>query len=105
MVTADATRLEYVGLLGEILARLGSTTSARSIQQQLADDRRLYTYGRPQFLSARIAAILGDRDRAVQLLELAKQRGYPYDLEFHRDPALAPLRGLAVLRQLEAQRE
>jgi serine/threonine-protein kinase len=105
LAAADPHQLDYVGLLGEVLARLGSTTHAQQIQQQLSSDRRAYAYGRPQFLAARIAATLGDLDRAVQLLESAKQRGYPYDLEFHRDQALIPLRGLPILRQLDAQRE
>ena len=42
---------------------------------------------------ARIAAQLGERPAAVELLRAALTQGKPYDLTLHTDRALEPLRG------------
>lgn len=47
--------------------------------------------------------MLGDRVRAAWLLKSAHRKRYPYDLNYHRDPALAGVRGLPIARDLDAQ--
>jgi TolB-like protein len=102
----DTTRREfYLGFLGVLAVQLRNRGQAEAFLRQLAEDRRPYRFGEPQFQAGRIAAALRDLERATQLFVLALDRGYPYDLEFHRDQALVGLRGLPIMRQLEARRD
>ena len=102
----DPTRRDdYIGFLGVVAAQAGYRVRARALLDQLAAERRPYTFGRPQFQAGRIAAALGDLDRAADLLASAGAQGHPYEMDFHRDPILALLRGLPILRQLDARRE
>ena len=59
----------------------------------------LATYAR-----ARIAALLGRRQRAVDLLRDALAQGYPFGVGLHNDPDFEPLRDygpfLALVRPL-----
>lgn len=106
LAAQDTTRREvYLGFLGVLSARLGNRGHAITLLEQLADDRRPFRFGEPQFQAGRIAAVLGDFQRATQLFVLALDRGNPYDLEFHRDQALVGLRGLPIMRQLEARHD
>jgi TolB-like protein len=104
LATRDSTQPEYLGLSGVLAGQLGSSTRAHDLLQRLANDTRPYTYGRPQFQAGRIAAVLRDFERASQLLTLAVSRGYPYNLELHRDPVLKALHGLPIVRLLDARR-
>jgi tetratricopeptide (TPR) repeat protein len=106
LVAQDTTRREfYLGFLGVLSARVGNHGQANTFLKQLADDRRPYRFGEPQFQAGRIAAAMRDFERAAQLFVLALDRGHPYDLEFHRDQALVGLRGLPIMRQMEARQD
>jgi hypothetical protein len=96
-----AQRDYYLGFIGIVSAQLGDTAGAQELSRRLAGDQRPFTFGEPQVQAARIAADLGDSAQAVRLLEAAFRKGYPYDLEFHRDQALASVRGLAAVRKLD----
>jgi serine/threonine-protein kinase len=91
---------EYLGLLGIAAVRMGDRRLAAELEERLAGDHRRFTFGEPQFQASRIAGLLGDRGRAGALLEAAFDQAYPYDMDFHRDPSLAPLRGLPVMGRL-----
>jgi hypothetical protein len=54
---------------------------------------------------ARIAAQLGDRDRAVDLLREAYSRGASYGLWLHNDPLLDDLRGYPPFERFIAPKE
>lgn len=105
VIKDPATRDSYLGLLGIVAARLGNRPRAQLLLDQLAGDRRPYTFGGPQFHAARIAAELRDTARATALLTSALRSGYPYDVEVHRDRALARLKGLSIYRQFDAGRD
>jgi len=94
----------YVGFAGLLAAWTGDRPLALEREQQLADERRPFTFGEPQFQAGRIAAALGDLQRAEALLTLALRHGYPYGIEFHRDRSLGPLRGRPIMNQLDIQR-
>jgi hypothetical protein len=79
---------------------MGDRRLAAELEERLAGDHRRFTFGEPQFQASRIAGLLGDRGRAGALLEAAFDQAYPYDMDFHRDPSLAPLRGLPVMGRL-----
>jgi len=91
----------YVGFAGLLAAWTGDRSLALEREQQLADERRPFTFGEPQFQAGRIAAALGDLQRAEALLTLALRHGYPYGIEFHRDRSLGPLRGRPIMNQLD----
>jgi hypothetical protein len=95
----------YLGLLGVVAARLGNRTRAQAIIEQLAADQRPYTFAEPQFQAGRIAAELKDFNRAEELFSVALNRGYPYDLEFHRDESIDHLRGRPIRGKLDINRE
>lgn len=104
LIKEDTTqRAYYVGLLGTVAARSGDRVEAASLMEGLAADTRPYSLGIPQFQAGRIAAVLGDSARATELFVFALDRGYPYDFEFHRDPATVNLRELPIMRQLDAR--
>jgi serine/threonine-protein kinase len=94
-------RDDYLGFVGLLSAQLGEQASARAVADQLANDQGPFTFGEPQVQAARIAAVLGDTGQVTRLLTSAYRKGYPYDLDFHRDRALASVRNLAAMRQLE----
>ncbi|HYC30843.1 MAG TPA: hypothetical protein VEB59_01070, partial [Gemmatimonadales bacterium] len=91
---------EYLGLVGAVAARLDRQDQADSLARRLEADTGKFTYGRPQFQAARIAAALGDREKANRLLIAARSRGYTWEVENHRDPFLRPLHGLPVMKEL-----
>jgi len=74
-----------------IAARIGNHEEARRIFDELPDP------GHPQSASDRsawraaIAAHLGEKERAVDLLAEAFSRGMPYDDTWHSDLRLEPL--------------
>jgi tRNA A-37 threonylcarbamoyl transferase component Bud32/TolB-like protein len=102
LAAADAAEPDYPGLLGVLAAQFGDRGRAQALLERLAVDTAPYSHGRPQFQAGRIAAALGEVKEATHLFASALDRGYPYDLELHRDQTLAPLRGLPVLRRLDA---
>jgi hypothetical protein len=93
LVSADSTSLQYRGFTGAAAARLGRRDLAETILRQLTEEHRPYTLGHAQFEAARVAAALGRLDQASSLLVSAYARGYPYDIEFHRDPSLKAIPG------------
>ena len=68
--------LDYVGWLGVTHARLGEGAAALGIDSALAEFPTSHIQsGRPSRWRARIAAALGDRERAVAWLQLARTEG------------------------------
>ncbi len=83
---------EYVGLVGCAAARLGDRQRALSVSSRLELLRQPYLNGRHTYFRARIAAVLGEQEQAVELLREAIDQGQPYGLYLHRD---IDLEGLA----------
>jgi tetratricopeptide (TPR) repeat protein len=83
----------YVGYLAAVEARRGDREAALRIVGSLADMQRPYLFGEITFWRARIAAILGDREAAVEYLHQANAEGRRFDYgdEFNVD--LLELRG------------
>jgi serine/threonine protein kinase/tetratricopeptide (TPR) repeat protein len=81
------------GYLGLIAARKGDREKALKISQELKDNKTLYLFGHPPYWRARIAALLGDKEGAVILLQEAIKQGldyqnlylYPQDFESLQD--------------------
>jgi hypothetical protein len=87
--SADVDRLAYAGLTA---ARLGDTLAARRYDARLAAVRTPYLSGGPTYRRARLAAVLGERDRAVALLREAFTQGTPY-YRTHAERDFEGLRG------------
>jgi predicted Ser/Thr protein kinase/TolB-like protein len=76
--------VNYYGYLGSIAARKGNREEALKISQKMKDNKTPYVFGNPTYWRARIAALLGDKEGAVNLLWEAIKQGYDYtDLYFY----------------------
>lgn len=100
----------YDAAYGVLLARRGDRVGAQQIDQQLAAAARPFSYGLYPLLRARIAAQLGDDERAIALLTSAVTEGLvvgttgPAPPRWagrpHLDPALDALRSHAAFQHL-----
>jgi hypothetical protein len=87
------------GYLGALAARRGDRAAALAADSVLASLRRAYLVGRHTYWRARIAALLGDRERAVTLLRDALREGRTYPM-LHGEADLAPLHGMPAFEDL-----
>lgn len=81
------------GYLGALAARLDDRAEAIAISGGLSGTAAPREFGVDSYRQARIASLLGDRERAVALLRDAWARGWAYSIAVHRDVDLEPLRG------------
>jgi len=87
---------EHVGVrgyLGSLAARLADPAEALAVSEGLSGTAAARDFGADFYRQARIASLLGDRERAVALLRDAWTRGWAYTISAHRDVDLEPLRG------------
>jgi tetratricopeptide (TPR) repeat protein len=95
-------------LLGGIAAHLGDQREMHRVDRWLASRKGPYLTGVPTFDRARMAAIRGDRERAVTLIRLAMDQGYPLflvDLGLHNDPDFKTLWGYPPFEELRRPKE
>jgi tetratricopeptide (TPR) repeat protein len=91
---------DQLGMRGVLAARRGQPDSARAIAEQLERLRLPYLNGRHTRWRARIAALLGEKDAAVALLQQAYREGVGFGIWLHADMDLESLRGYAPFREL-----
>ena len=91
---------DYRGQLGVLAARRGDRGEAELIAAELERLSTPYLRGRNTAWRARIAAVLGQREHAVQLLSTALRQGFQYGVGWHSDPNLEPLRGYPPFHEL-----
>jgi tetratricopeptide (TPR) repeat protein len=92
--------LDLKGCLGVLAARLGDHDEARAT---LEDLRRLddpYLFGNNTYWAACIAAQLGERERAVELIRQALAQGFRVNMWLHADMDLEPLHGYPPFEEL-----
>ena len=70
--------IAYLGYIGATAARMEDREGAARVSKQLEEDQRPYLFGNPTYWRARIAALLGDREGAVNLLRQATKEGFSY---------------------------
>ncbi len=100
-ITAELSRshprdARYAGLLGTLAAQRGDRAEAVRLSGLLVALERPFGRGRASYWRACIAARLGERDAAVDLLARALDAGYVYQVRFldaHVEPSFATLRG------------
>jgi predicted Zn-dependent protease len=90
----------YLGHLGVLAAGRGDRAGAQRVSAQLDALTQPYLRGRHTLWRARIAAALGERERAVALLRDALQQGQGYNALFHTVVDFEPLRDYAPFREL-----
>jgi serine/threonine-protein kinase len=95
---------QYAGLLGVLAAQRGDREAASGIAKRLAGQERMYERGQASYWRACIAATLGQRDEAVELLRRALTEGYVFNslffLSAHLEPSFSTLRGYAPFDEL-----
>jgi tetratricopeptide (TPR) repeat protein len=79
---------------GMIYARQGNVTEAKKIIDKLETGKHGFDYGSIEYHQARIYALMGELDTAVNLLDKAIAQGFKYDLwiTFDHDPDLMGLK-------------
>jgi predicted Zn-dependent protease len=85
--------ISHLGHRGVVEARLGDAAAARRTSQQLAKLQPRWGLGTDTQWRASIAAVLGEKVVAVELLREALAQGANYTSASHSDPALIELRG------------
>jgi tetratricopeptide (TPR) repeat protein len=99
LAAEDPANIEYLGYLGVIAAREGHAHEAERIAAQLAALDRPYMFGLNTFWRARIAALLGQQQDAVGLLQAAFAEGRPYSIAWHTEPDFESLHSNPAFRR------
>ena len=92
--------VEYRGSLGVLAAARGDRPAAQRISEELRTIERPRLYGKTTYQRARIAAVLGERDKAAQLLGQALTEGLAFSLYVHRDTAFETVRDYPPFREV-----
>jgi len=101
LAAADPDNVDYQGVLGVLAARRRDRAEAQRIDQELAALSRPYLLGFPTYYRAQIAAVLGDRNRAVELLRDAIAQGAVDSWDhLHSEPGFAALHGYPPFDEL-----
>jgi len=96
----DPENIDYIGYMGTLAARRGDKERALSISEEMKKIDRPYTFGAQMYWRARIAALLGMKAEAVELLRQAFAQGFNYDIELFQEADLDPLRDYAPFKEL-----
>jgi class 3 adenylate cyclase/tetratricopeptide (TPR) repeat protein len=94
--------------LGMVYARQGNAGEAGKIIGELENLRANFDYGSVEYYQGRIYAILGDLDRATNLMATAIDKGKKYEIwvTFHHDPDLENLKDYpAYVRLINSQHD
>ena len=101
MLAADSTSNLAHEALGALAARRGDRVEYARMDQWLTNHQHRLK-GRSTYARARMAALLGDKARAVMLLQQAFDEGLRHRMFVHDDPDLETLRDLPAYRHLVA---
>jgi tetratricopeptide (TPR) repeat protein len=70
--------IDNISICGQLAAILGDKEKALTFSKQLEDNKTPYLFGVPTYYRALIAAFLGDKEDAVNLIREAISQGYAY---------------------------
>ena len=93
LLSRDAENPEYLKYLGAIAALTGDRALALDYSETLAALDRPYLFGEHTLGRAVIAALLGDRETALLLLQTSVGQGVDFGTFLHAEPGLQVLRG------------
>lgn len=100
LAAEDPASVDYTGYLGAIAARQGRDADALAVAARLRGMQASELFGLSLLWRAGIAALLGDRPGAVDLLREALAQGEYLGLRLHQNPDLEPLRGFPPFEDL-----
>jgi tetratricopeptide (TPR) repeat protein len=83
--------IDYLGALGALAARRSDRAEAKRISDELGRIEKPFTFGAHTHWRACIAALLGDKPQAMDLLRESVAQGKSYTVGLHRDMDLEPL--------------
>jgi len=92
--------IDYLGYAGALAARIGGREEALRISEELKRIDRPYTFGAQTYWRARIAALLGMKEEAVELLRQSFSQGKEYDVFLVQEADLDSLRDYAPFREM-----
>lgn len=98
--TRPPERAQRLGWVGLCAARRGEAARARAVFDQIGGLTDPYTYGERSYWRSRIAAVLGERQTAVDLLRDAIAQGLPFGLHLHHNPDFEALRDYPPFSEL-----
>ncbi len=78
LLKESPSEIGYISLCGQLAAVMGDREKALSFSKQLEDNKTPYLFGTPTYYRALIAAFLGDKEDAVNLIRKAISQGYAY---------------------------
>jgi tetratricopeptide (TPR) repeat protein len=104
LLASDPDNVHLLGFVSVLAARRGDAQAALAGIERLDTLPQPYLRGANTYWQAEVAAVLGDRSRAVQLLHRAYREGQPVPVKAHSDPELESLRGDPEYRRLVAMR-
>jgi tetratricopeptide (TPR) repeat protein len=92
--------IDYLGYGGALAARRGDKEDALKISEELKKIDRPFIFGEQTYWRARIAALLGMKEEAVELLRQSFSQGKYYDVFIIQEADLDPLRDFAPFKEL-----
>jgi serine/threonine protein kinase/tetratricopeptide (TPR) repeat protein len=92
--------IDYLGYGGALAARRGDREDALKISEELKGIDRPYIRGAQTYWRARITALLGMKEEAVELLRQSFAQGKYYDVYIIQEADLDPLRDYAPFKEL-----
>ena len=105
LARAHPRNAQYAGLLGVLAAQRGDRAEAARLDRLLVALERPLGRGQATYWRSCIAALLGQRDTAVDLLARALEAGYVYQVRFlnvHVEPSFRTLREYPRFQKLLA---
>jgi serine/threonine protein kinase/tetratricopeptide (TPR) repeat protein len=100
LVAGGSPEIGDLGMLGVAAARAGDRDIAVRVAGELEHLDRKWLFGVHAWHRAGIAASLGEKEKAVELLREAFAQGQPYGAYLHRSLALETLHGFAPFEDL-----
>jgi len=100
LAARDPDNVDYKGYLGVLAARRGDRREAERISKWLASLTRPFLFGEHTYARASIAALLGERQAAVELLRNAFNQGPYIPSWVHGDMDLESLRDYPPFQEL-----
>jgi serine/threonine protein kinase/tetratricopeptide (TPR) repeat protein len=92
--------IDYLGYAGALAARMGDKEEALKLSEVLKRIDRPFTFGAQTYWRARIAAILGMKEEAVELLRQSFSQGQYYSVFIIQEADFEPLRDFAPFKEL-----
>jgi len=83
-----------------LAAMMGNDEEARQVEETLRTVDQQYLWGEHTYYRARINALLGEREKAVSLIEESLEQGRRFGIDIHRDLAFESLQDYPPFQEL-----